>query len=149
MENLPRMVSQPSLRFACSARREHFRTFRVARSLINLSIFSDLLHLISDSHQRSGRSPLDLSCVRSTGRSRNSLIAGRFGQYVIFCIWLFLLTPELRRLVEFYAGWEPADMLVLAPYAATGVSIVAIVIAVAGHPERAPGMTIVVDLPKL
>src|SRR5258706_2742308 len=67
------------------------------------------------------------------------LITDRFSQYVTFCIWLFLLSPGLRRLVDLAVGWEPVNTLLLAPYAAAGVSMVAMVIAIATSAVRSPG----------
>jgi hypothetical protein len=47
------------------------------------------------------------------------LVKGRREDYIVFCLWLFLLTPGLRRVVDWTAGWAQVNMLMLAPYAAT------------------------------
>ena len=46
--------------------------------------------------------------------------------YLALVWWLWILTPELRRLVEFQTGWDPNDPITLAPYLATAVSLVTI-----------------------
>jgi len=45
------------------------------------------------------------------------LIDDRREDYIALTLWLFLLTPGLRRLVDFQAGWSPVNGLMLAPYA--------------------------------
>jgi hypothetical protein len=47
------------------------------------------------------------------------LAKGRRDSYVVLCLWLFLLTPGLRRVVDWKAGWLQVSFLMLAPYAAT------------------------------
>lgn len=51
------------------------------------------------------------------------LAKGRLSQYVTFCIWLFLVTPCIRRMVDFRVGWEALNLLMLAPYAAALLSL--------------------------
>ena len=46
--------------------------------------------------------------------------------YLALIWWLWILTPEIRRLVEFQTGWNPNDPLTLAPYLATAVALVTI-----------------------
>lgn len=38
--------------------------------------------------------------------------------YVSLCLWLFLMTPLIRRIVDFRTGWDPVAVILLAPYAA-------------------------------
>lgn len=45
-------------------------------------------------------------------------VRGRFAAYVTFCLWLFLLSPLVRRLVDAHAGYVQANDLMLAPYLA-------------------------------
>ena len=54
------------------------------------------------------------------------LSKGRLGQYVTFCLWLFLLTPGIRRVVDVRVGWETVNTLMLTPYAALSLSVGAI-----------------------
>ena len=46
------------------------------------------------------------------------LYADRRADYVTFILWLFMLTPFLRRVVDLHAGWSQVNLLMLAPYAA-------------------------------
>jgi hypothetical protein len=50
-------------------------------------------------------------------------LRGRAGPYLAFCCWLFLLTPFLRRVDDLHAGFSPGSVLMLAPYLATGWSV--------------------------
>src|SRR5215213_2290064 len=75
------------------------------------------------------------------------LLTGRLSQYVTFCIWLFLLTPGVRRLVDLQAGWDKVNIIMLAPYAAAGLSICALpAMIVRKHVPGAAGLLIVVGL---
>ncbi|TPW27924.1 O-antigen ligase family protein [Pararhizobium mangrovi] len=51
------------------------------------------------------------------------LMRGDYRRYVSFCLWLFLLTPEVRRLVDLRAGWVEPNMLMLAPYLCGALSL--------------------------
>lgn len=42
--------------------------------------------------------------------------------YVGLVLWLWFLTPFLRRLVDLRSGWEASNVLLLAPYLAAGIS---------------------------
>jgi hypothetical protein len=42
---------------------------------------------------------------------------------VTFCLWLFLLTPMVRRIVDSHAGFAQANVLMLAPYLAVGWAV--------------------------
>ena len=42
----------------------------------------------------------------------------RFAAYATFCLWLFMLTPLVRRLVDLHAGYVQGNDLMLAPYLA-------------------------------
>lgn len=46
------------------------------------------------------------------------LLRGRRTDYMILCVWLFLLTPWMRRLVDLQAGWQQTNLTMLAPYLA-------------------------------
>ncbi|MDP9097227.1 MAG: hypothetical protein M3N26_11870 [Pseudomonadota bacterium] len=46
------------------------------------------------------------------------LRANRRSDYITFVLWLFMLTPFLRRVVDLHAGWSQVNLLMLAPYAA-------------------------------
>lgn len=46
------------------------------------------------------------------------LYAERRSDYITFVLWLFMLTPLLRRVVDLHAGWSQVNVLMLAPYAA-------------------------------
>ena len=46
------------------------------------------------------------------------LHADRRADYITFVLWLFMLTPFLRRVVDLHAGWSQVNLLMLAPYAA-------------------------------
>lgn len=45
-------------------------------------------------------------------------LRGRPGPYVAFCLWLFLLTPFVRRVVDGQVGYSQGNVLMLAPYLA-------------------------------
>jgi len=42
--------------------------------------------------------------------------------YIGLVLWLWFLTPFLRRLVDLRSGWESSNVLLLAPYLAAGIS---------------------------
>jgi hypothetical protein len=44
---------------------------------------------------------------------------GRLSTYVSFVIWLTLLTPFVRRVVDLHSGWIEGNLLLLAPLTAT------------------------------
>jgi hypothetical protein len=46
------------------------------------------------------------------------LHANRRADYITFILWLFMLTPFLRRMVDLHAGWSQVNLLMLAPYMA-------------------------------
>jgi hypothetical protein len=62
--------------------------------------------------------------VRLTFPAMAALIAGglilrnRSAVYVTFCLWLFLLTPLVRRIVDSQVGYSQGNVLMLAPYLA-------------------------------
>lgn len=49
------------------------------------------------------------------------------GAFVVFVLWLWLLTPEVRRITNFTAGWNPDDAIMAAPGLATLVGARALV----------------------
>jgi hypothetical protein len=42
--------------------------------------------------------------------------------YLGFTLWLWFLTPEVRRLVDFQQGWNPDSPVMLAPYLVTALT---------------------------
>ncbi|WP_237215766.1 O-antigen ligase family protein [Falsiroseomonas oryziterrae] len=56
----------------------------------------------------------------------------RTGAYVCFCIWLFVLTPWLRRWMDLDLGWLRVNPVMLAPWAASAPSLVLLLRMVAG-----------------
>lgn len=45
------------------------------------------------------------------------------GQYVSFVIWLFMVTPFVRRVTDYQLGWTETSLVVLAPLLAAGISV--------------------------
>lgn len=45
-------------------------------------------------------------------------LRGRAAPYLTFCLWLFLLTPLVRRVVDGQVGYSQGNVLMLAPYLA-------------------------------
>jgi hypothetical protein len=43
------------------------------------------------------------------------------GLYLGFTFWLWFLTPEVRRLVDYQQGWNPESPVMLAPYLVTAL----------------------------
>ncbi|WP_164879538.1 O-antigen ligase family protein [Afifella aestuarii] len=73
------------------------------------------------------------------------LLRGDMRRYIAFCLWLFLLTPFIRRMVDFHAGFLDYSPLLLSPYAALAPSAGALAFAMANlrHPMSA-GLLLVV-----
>jgi hypothetical protein len=44
--------------------------------------------------------------------------------YLVFVLWMWLLTPEVRRLTDYASGWNPNDSIMTAPGLATLVAVV-------------------------
>ena len=42
--------------------------------------------------------------------------------YLGFTWWLWFLTPEVRRLVDYQQGWDPVNPIVMVPYLVTGLA---------------------------
>lgn len=59
-------------------------------------------------------------------------LSRRTEDYLIFCLWLFVLTPWLRRYVDLHAGWLPVNHLMLAPWVASSLTLTVLFRAVAG-----------------
>jgi hypothetical protein len=51
----------------------------------------------------------------------------RPGLYVGFTWWLWFLTPEVRRLVDYVQGWDPINPVMLAPYLVSALTIFTLV----------------------
>jgi hypothetical protein len=47
--------------------------------------------------------------------------------FVGFCLWLWFLTPCLRRLVDFRSGFEPLSTILLAPHAVSLLTVITFV----------------------
>jgi hypothetical protein len=43
--------------------------------------------------------------------------------YISLCFWLFLTTPFIRRLVDYHVGYTEGSLVLLAPYAASALSL--------------------------
>ncbi|WP_092499481.1 O-antigen ligase family protein [Faunimonas pinastri] len=59
------------------------------------------------------------------------LVRHPFGRFLSFVLWLFVLTPFVRRIVDFQAGWQEVNVLMVAPYAAASLclgSLVALIV---------------------
>lgn len=54
------------------------------------------------------------------------VLSDRTALYASFTLWLFALTPWIRRLVDLDAGYASVNLLMLAPYAAAAISLVAL-----------------------
>lgn len=63
----------------------------------------------------------------------------RIGAYVCLCVWLFVLTPWLRRWVDLQSGWLRANPVMLAPYAAVAPCLLMLLRMVAGPSFRLAG----------
>ncbi|CAN5456549.1 hypothetical protein BH10PSE12_BH10PSE12_29820 [soil metagenome] len=47
-------------------------------------------------------------------------------KYVGFCFWLFIVTPFVRRIVDYKVGFTEGSLLMLAPYAAAAIAFVSL-----------------------
>lgn len=47
--------------------------------------------------------------------------------FIVFVLWLWLLTPEVRRMANFTAGWDPSDPIMAAPGLASMAAVRALV----------------------
>jgi len=43
--------------------------------------------------------------------------------YIGFVWWLWFLTPEVRRLIDYQQGWNPQSLVMLTPYLVTGLTL--------------------------
>ena len=46
--------------------------------------------------------------------------------YLGFVWWLWFLTPEVRRLIDYRAGWDPTNPVMLAPFLVAGLAFFAV-----------------------
>lgn len=51
----------------------------------------------------------------------------RPGLYIGFTWWLWFLTPEVRRLVDYARGWDPVNPVMLAPYLVSALTFFTLV----------------------
>jgi len=47
--------------------------------------------------------------------------------YLSHVWWLWMLTPEIRRLVDYQIGWQPVDPIMLSPYLATALAALTVI----------------------
>lgn len=47
--------------------------------------------------------------------------------YLSHVWWLWMLTPEIRRLIDYQIGWQPVDPVMLSPYLATALATLTVV----------------------
>jgi hypothetical protein len=59
--------------------------------------------------------------------------------YLIFCLWLFIVTPGVRRYVDLTAGYSELNPLLLAPWLATSFSLVLVPRALRGPDFKLSG----------
>jgi hypothetical protein len=55
------------------------------------------------------------------------LYAVHRGQYVAFVIWLFMITPFVRRVVDYQAGYQEVSIVTLAPQLAASIALLCLV----------------------
>jgi hypothetical protein len=48
-------------------------------------------------------------------------------KYICFCWWIIFLSPEVRRIADFYSEWTNPSPVLLAPLLAASISIIAII----------------------
>jgi hypothetical protein len=51
----------------------------------------------------------------------------RPGMYIGFTWWLWFITPEVRRLVDYLQGWNPVNPITLAPYLVAALTVFTLV----------------------
>ncbi len=51
---------------------------------------------------------------------------GRRPAYIVFCLFLFVITPGVRRYVDLAAGWEQVNLVMLAPWLAAAPCLVVV-----------------------
>jgi O-Antigen ligase len=56
--------------------------------------------------------------------------------YVCLVCWLWFVTPFLRRMADFQSGWAPTSAVLLAPYLATGISVITLFASLKQFGER-------------
>ena len=94
-----------------------FATFcRAAPSLALPCVFGTLMLLGAGSVVRPLFTPVSIVVAVA-------LFAISRTQYVIFVIWLFFLTPFVRRVVDYQLGYQETSLVVLAPILAASVSL--------------------------
>jgi hypothetical protein len=49
------------------------------------------------------------------------------GRYVAFVIWLWFLSPLVRRVADLFGGWQDPSLVLLTPYLVTALSVPALV----------------------
>ena len=55
------------------------------------------------------------------------LVKKKLADFIVFCVVLFLVTPFVRRLADSYLGYSPISLIMMTPYLASSLSIVALV----------------------
>lgn len=56
--------------------------------------------------------------------------------YLGFMWWLWFLTPEVRRLVDFETGWTASSPVMLAPFLVTGLALLAVAVNLRNLPKH-------------
>jgi hypothetical protein len=69
---------------------------------------------------------------------------GRAGSYLTFCLWLLVLTPLVRRVVDAEVGFAKVNVLMLAPYlaAAWAAPLALRFFAASGRPGQGPMLVV-------
>ena len=50
------------------------------------------------------------------------------GAYVRFVLWVWALSPLVRRLSDFQAGWQDPSLIILTPYLVTAICVAQLVV---------------------
>jgi hypothetical protein len=66
------------------------------------------------------------------------LLRKEIADYVVFCVVLFLVSPFVRRLADSHLGYSPISVIMMAPYIASSLSVVALVAMTLGGRFRFP-----------
>jgi hypothetical protein len=58
--------------------------------------------------------------------------------YVSYSLWVWFLTPFIRRVVDWHFGFSEPNLILLAPFLVSGISILALMPSTQRHKERIP-----------
>ena len=59
--------------------------------------------------------------------------------YLSFCLWVWFLSPFVRRLVDYRLGWQDQSLILLSPHLVTAVAALSFVIPSSRRSGRVPG----------